>query len=119
MKLTKETLKRIIKEELSNLMEQEGKVTFMLKYNGVNANEINIKLPDGRVMKAEEFVEEYPESKQRIKHLGKRFQEMHLDAQGKMGSEINIPMRKKSIEETASAIARFDLGIEDYEVIYK
>ena len=119
MKLTKETLRRIIKEELNNLMEQDGKVTFMLKYNEVNANEINIKLPDGRVMKAEQFVEEYPGSKDRIKHLGIRFREMHDDAQGRMGSEINIPMRKKRIEDMASSIAKLDLGGAEFEVVYK
>ena len=113
MKITKQLLKEIIKEELNNLMEQEGKVIFTVKMGQMGGG------IDINGMTARDFSEKYPGSEERTKALRIRVSELYSDMQGEMGSEPNLKERKRRIEEMAAAIARFDLGGAEFEVVYR
>ena len=115
MKLTKETLKQIIKEELNNLMEQEGEVIFTVKMGQMGSG------IDINGMTTRDFSEKYPGSEERIKHLRIRVSELYSAMQGEMGSdkESSLTNSKRRVEEMAAAIARLDLGGAEFEVVYK
>ena len=119
MKLTTETLKKIIKEELSKVLsEASEEVVFIIKPDNLNDLEI---IYNGKPYPKDVFMKEFPSSTERIKHLRKNIFNLERAAKGKMGSdsEGSILNFKTNIETSAKAIADHDLGGVSYRVRYK
>jgi len=122
MKLTKETLKRIIKEELEEtLSENRNTAVFKIEaepFGFGTPPKIEISHAGKTFGSAEQFVEAYPESAGRIKALRTRAIEMVRDSKGEMGSVQSPNTRKDEVERFVQAIAKFDLNASDYEIVY-
>jgi hypothetical protein len=122
MKLTKETLKRIIKEELEEtLSENRNTAVFKIEAEPLGFGappKIEISHDDKTFGSAEQFVEAYPESAGRIKSLRTKIIEMVRDSKGEMGSVQNVEMRKKVVENVVQSIVKYDLYASDYKIVY-
>lgn len=121
MKVTKNYIKQLVKEELERTLD-EGRNTAIFEIRP-HEHFPGIDITDGgtgkRYSNVDRFVEAYPESAGRIGALKTRITDMVSDSLGKMGSETDIKMRKREIERFVQAIARQDLRASDYEIIYK
>ena len=123
MKVTKNYIKQLVKEELEKtLSEGSNTAIFRIKAEPFGfASPPQIQITDGTgktFRSAEQFVEAYPESDGRIDMLRTKIIEMVRDSKGEMGSVQNPKAKKNAVERFVQAIAKFDLNASDYNIEY-
>ena len=118
MKLTKETLKQIIKEELkkvANEASEEVEFTIGLEVHGIEIKH-GEKSYDGNG-----FVKKFPKSAGRIKALRDNIYDLKRAQAGKRGADVGASVKnfESNIEVFARAIAETDLGESRFKVTYR
>ena len=120
MKVKKNYIKQLVKEELNKVLNENKNTAIFEIYPDEYSPTIRIIDGGGGKVynRAEDFVEAYPESADAIRALKTRVREMVADSLGKMGSVPDLEMRKDKIESFVQSIAKYHLYAADYEIKY-